>query len=453
MAADKSKSSPRTGGISKVSINPLPPVVQVSTTNREITAHAGAVLIRQVIRAIGLVEAVKRNLHVKKRSRGLNEGQFIASMAEAVAMGAGCLDDLAIARADKVQKKLRGFAVPAPQTAGAFLRRFTLGHVGQFNKALRSVHRTAFQLLGEIKQLTLDFDSTYIRSRSSRRQGADATWLKRYALHPLMCFVAEYGVCLHVKLRRGKANTSKGIVPFVDECLRRMPDGVPIRARFDSGFHSDKLLCDLQARGVTYLCAVPVTQRITGVIRRIDEISWSDCQDDKVGQVAEFGYRLSKSKVFRRHVVKRIAKKPGEQLDLETGGYHYWILVTNDHETGAAVLESEHRHKAQVEAGMRELKENFGLEVLRKHAFYANWTWILIVVTAHNLLRWTQLIGDLEPKGDLRAKRLRYRYLSVPAMLVCSGRRLNLKLRRDYPLLEGFLSALAQLKALPSPAT
>ena len=65
--------------------------------------------------------------------------------------------------------------------------------------------------------------------------------------------------------------------------------------------------------------------------------------------------------------------------------------------------------KALVESGVRELKENFGLEVLRKHQFMANWAWLLIVVTAHNLVRLTQLLGDVEPKAVLRGKWFRLR--------------------------------------------
>lgn len=164
-----------------------------------------------------LVVSVKRNLS--------------PPYTEAVATGAGCLDDLAIARADGVQEKLRGFAVPAPQTAGSFLRRFTLGHIRQFDKAMRKVHLRAFRLLGIKKgdRLTLDFDSSYIRSRTSRREGADPTYLKRYAHHPLFCHVAEFGTILHAKLRRGTAHTAKGIVAFVDESLQRIPGGAARR--------------------------------------------------------------------------------------------------------------------------------------------------------------------------------------------------------------------------------
>lgn len=436
-----------------MSINRSARPFSVSTTNRNLTAHAGAVLIRAAAHAVGLGTSIASHLGLKKRARGLTEAESILAMAEAVALGATCLDDFAIARSDHAQEELRGYAVPAPQTAGSFLRRFTLGHIGQLNKALRAVHLRAFELLGVTSgdRITLDFDSTYIRSYSSRREGADPTWTKRYTLHPLLCFVAEFSTCLHVRLRRGRSGPSSGIASFVSECLTRVPSGAHVRARFDSGFYSKDLFARLEAKGVTYLCGARLTPRLTSVIRQIPGSSWIPCVDKDEGEVAEFGYRISDDNVFRRYVVKRIPVNVGEQMEIETAGYHHWVLVTNDHATDAATLESEHRHKAQVESGMRELKENFGLDVLRKHGFMANWAWLVIVATALNLTRWSQLLGALDEDGGLRAKRLRYRYLNVPAVLVRSGRRLVLKLQRDYPLLDAFVAALTRLRSLPLP--
>lgn len=436
-----------------MSITLAPARFEVSTTNRQITAQAGAVLIRETARAVGLGEAIEEHVHLKKRLRGLSEAQTVLSISEAIAMGANCLDDLVIARSDEVQQTLRGFAVPASQTAGTFLRRFTLGHIRQFEKALRQVHQQAFAHLDAGTTITLDFDSSYIKSYSSRRQGADATYLKRYALHPLFCFVSGLDICLHLKLRRGRSNTAKGIDSFVDQSLRMVPHGAHVRARFDSGFFSDRLLAHLEKRKVTYLCGVPLNSRIKDQIGLIGEDSWSSCLDKDQGEVAEFGYRPASSKTFRRYVVKRIERRPGEQLEIETGSYNYWVLVTNDHLATPATLESEHRHKAQVEGGIRELKQNLGMHVLRKHCFYANWAWLLILATAHNLHCWTQLLGELGGDADLRAKRFRYRYLNVPALLVNSGRRLVLKLRADYPLLGTFMATLSKLRSLPSPAT
>lgn len=102
-----------------MSINRSARAFSVSTTDRNLTGHAGAVLIRPPAHAVGLGKAIAAHLQLKKRARGLSEANSILAMAEAVGLGATCLDDLAIARADRAQEELRGFAVPAPQTAGA----------------------------------------------------------------------------------------------------------------------------------------------------------------------------------------------------------------------------------------------------------------------------------------------------------------------------------------------
>jgi hypothetical protein len=126
-------------------------------------------------------------------------------------------------------------------------------------------------------------------------------------------------------------------------------------------------------------------------------------------------------------------------------------LLTNDHTSGPSRLEWEHRQKATVETGMADLKSNFGLHALRKHGFMANWAWLLIVGLGHNLCCWTQHLGALgagPDDGELRAKRLRYRYLAIPAILVHSGRRLTLRLQADYPHLKRFLGALGRLQRI-----
>lgn len=424
--------------------------VRVETTERALTAYGGAELLREAARAVGVFDEIDACVSVKQRARGLSEAEFVLGVAESIALGARCLDDLAVARADAAQEQLRGFGVPAPQTAGTWLRRFTLGHISQLNKAFEQVQRRAFTLAG-VTSVTLDFDSTYLFSRSTRRQGVDRTYKKGYALHPLLCFDAASGAAVHARLRRGKAGASTGMKTFLAETLRRVPDGVKIRARMDSGFYGGPLLTQMERADVTYLCGVPFNPRIIEAIRTIGEGFWSPCLDDKIGEVAEFGYRLRDGKVFRRYIVKRIAIEPGQQATLDEGAFRYWVFVTNDHRSSAETLESEHRRKAQVEAGMRELKSNYGLGTIRKHGFMANWTWLLLVCLGHNLCCWTQQLGRLAAGRDgaeLKAKRLRYRFLIVPAMIVRSSRQLTIRVPRRWPHRSRFLAALDRLKRL-----
>jgi hypothetical protein len=142
---------------------------------------------------------------------------------------------------------------------------------------------------------------------------------------------------------------------------------------------------------------------------------------------------------FRRYIVKRIALDDGEQLSFESGSFRYWIFVTNDHERSPVELESEHRHKADVESGMRELKSNFGLHAFRKHRFMV-WAWLLLVCLGHNLCCWTQRLGGLgagRDGADLHAKRLRYRYLAIPTMVTRSGRISRCTSRSTIPIWTG----------------
>lgn len=113
--------------------------LRVGTTSKVITAYGGAELLRQTARTVGLETSLAQCLHLKERERGLSEAQFVLSVSESIALGARCLDDLAIARSDLAQRELRGYGVPAPQTAGTWLRRFSLGHIRQLDKALAAV--------------------------------------------------------------------------------------------------------------------------------------------------------------------------------------------------------------------------------------------------------------------------------------------------------------------------
>jgi hypothetical protein len=184
-----------------MSIDPWP-TVDVGTTSRAVTAHGGATLLRDVMSAVGLVGEVDATVGLKLRARGLSEGQFVAAMAESIALGASCLDDLAVARADAAQEELRGFAVPAPQTAGGWLRRFTLGHILQLGKAMAAMCRRAYEQAG-VSEVTLDFDSTYVFSRSKRRQGADRTYKKGYEVPDRVLEVVVVAEGEHRRLAAG----------------------------------------------------------------------------------------------------------------------------------------------------------------------------------------------------------------------------------------------------------
>ena len=87
-------------------------------------------------------------------------------------------------------------------------------------------------------------------------------------------------------------------------------------------------------------------------------------------------------------------------------------LLTNRDED-LALVEAEHREHAVVEQVIADLKDQALAHFPSGH-FDANGAWTVLAALAHNLLRWTQLLGL--PDTTMRAARtLRRRLLRSPA--------------------------------------
>jgi hypothetical protein len=110
-------------------------LVRITASSQQLTAHAGLVLVRELAEQLGLPALLDR-VAVKERRRGYSPAEAILALCETLIAGGECLDDAALLRADSAQELLRGHPLPDPTTLGRFLRRFTLGHLGQLNRAL-----------------------------------------------------------------------------------------------------------------------------------------------------------------------------------------------------------------------------------------------------------------------------------------------------------------------------
>ena len=170
-------------------------MVRVVASTQQLTSHAGLVLVRELAGRLGVGERLDR-VTVKKRDRGYSPSQAILGLCETLIAGGECLDDVAFLRGDSAQELLRGHGLPEPTTLGRFLRRFSLGHIGQFNRALDEVFARVDPLLDR-ETVTLDLDATYIEHHGpvGSRQGTRGTYKGTVCWHPLLCFVGETGEC------------------------------------------------------------------------------------------------------------------------------------------------------------------------------------------------------------------------------------------------------------------
>ena len=423
-------------------------LVQIAPSSQQITAHAGLVLVRELAASLGVAELLDQ-VTVKKRARGYSPSEQLLALCETLIAGGECLDDAAVLRGDAAQEQLRGYRVPDPTTLGRFLASFNLGHLRQLDRSLDTLFTRVHPLLGR-ETVTLDLDATLVEHHGAvgSRQGTRGTYTGKIAWHPLLCFVGETGEWLHGKLRNGHAAASRGSRRFIVECLDRVPAGVPVYLRADEGFWGQHFFAELERREIIYAVGAPQIASVKARITEIPPTDWRPSSYRAGSEVASFDWQPKTWSTQRRFVVRRDPIPSGEQLRLDEGEYHYYVLVTNDHERDADTLEGWHRAKANVENRIREAKLGFGLDNLPCRGFHANWAYLLCTLLAYNLLCWLKLLALSPGEQTSYAKRLRFRFINVAATVGRSGRRLILRLAGGYPLLRDFIEALQRVRTL-----
>lgn len=109
-----------------------------------------------------------------------------------------------------------------------------------------------------------------------------------------------------------------------------------------------------------------------------------------------------------------------------------------------------HRDHARIELAIRDLKEGAGLEHCPSGHFFANAAWLGCAVLAHDLVRWTALLGGVHPEGQLTvARTVRSRVLALPGRLVNRSGRTVLRLPERWPWAPTFTAALGRIRSLP----
>jgi hypothetical protein len=147
----------------------------------------------------------------------------------------------------------------------------------------------------------------------------------------------------------------------------------------------------------------------------------------------------------RQRLIVRRTRLLGAQAELWPDWRHFAFL-TNRTE-GIELVEAEHRQHAVVELAIRDLKDQ-ALKHFPSGKFTANAAWTVIAALAHNLLRWTTLIG-LPNTTIPTARTLRRRLLTIPGRITRTARTVTLRMPARWPWETQFLAALDRLRAVP----
>src|SRR5271167_87459 len=421
--------------------------VEVVFDDERLVSDAGIALVATLAGRLGIERLVGRFVRLRRdRPGAANAGRKVMALVFAMLLGADCIDDCDVLRAGRTRRLLGGW-LPAPSTLGTFLRAFTFGHVRQLDRVLDQALMRAWRAgagPGE-ERLVVDVDSFVGESYGYQKQGVGFGYTKQRGYHPLLASRAGTGEILHVRLRKGQANTQRGVVRFAEELIARVARAGATGEklfRADSGFWNHKLITRLEQAGWSYSISVRLQFWVPEAIKQIPEQAWqplADYSQDGEAQIAEIT-------AHGRRLIVRRTRLVGPQAELWPD-WRYFPFITNRTEA-LEVLEAEHRQHAVVELTIRDLKDQ-ALAHFPSGQFNANSAWTVIACLAHNLQRWTSVIG-LSGETVRAARTIRRRLLQIPGRLTHSGRQWTLHLPARWPWQGDFTRALTRIRALPA---
>lgn len=425
-----------------------PDSVAVAFDDERLVANAGVLLTSSLIGRLGLERLVEETVDLGQRAGAARPGRKVCSLVQAMALGADSIDDCDVLRAGGTEV-LVGHRVLAPSTLGTFLRSFSFGHVRQLDRVLAGLLGRAWSAGAGpgCERLVIDIDSFLGEVYGSDKQGADFCHTGQRGLHPLLATRSGTGEVLHVRLRKGRAGSGRGAHRFVQELLARVRQAGAsgeILVRADSAFWNKKLLAYLAEKGCRYSVGVTMHKVVAERIALIAEQAWqpiADYPDSGVCELAETTLGEERLIVRRVHLHAH-----SEQTELFAYWRHFAFLTnrTEDMHT----VDREHRQHAEVELAIRDLKDQALAHFPSGH-FGANSAWTVIACLAHNLQRWTGMLGlpDATPRT---ARTIRRWLLALPGRLTRTARRWTLHLPARWPWQQNFIEALTRIRALPA---
>ena len=368
--------------------------------------------------------------------------------------GGDCLSDLGALRDQGV---LFG-PVASDPTAWRLIAALTEERLDLIRQARAAARARAWALGARPERITLDVDATLVTSHSDK-EGAAGTYKGGYGFHPLLCYLDETSEALAALLRPGNAgsNTAADHVEVLSRAVEQPPDDRPdqILVRTDSAGASHDFQDIVVEMGMRFSVGYDLTEPVRSAILATPEQAWTRAVEAS-GQprdgawVAELSIPLDSWPTGTRAICRRERPHPGAQLSFtDHDGYRSQAFITNQPDKDIALLELRHRHRARVEDQIRNAKQT-GLRNLPFTDYQMNTARLELILTAQDLLAWTQsllLDGEL---ARCEPKRLRYRLFHVAARITHTGRRVILHLPRSWPWRHALRGAFHRLQALPA---
>jgi hypothetical protein len=468
---------------------------EISDRDRGI-AHGGLGAIHALVRQLGLVEAIDRQLILFKFHLPYHESDHVLNLAYNALCGGTCLQDIELRRQDEVFLDALGARrIPDPTTAGDFCRRFDVDAIRALQNAFNDTRLKVWarQPPTFFEQANIDVDGTLVGTSGACKQGMDIAYDGTWGYHPLIVSLANTGEVLSLVNRSGNRPSHEGAATELDRAAQLCFRGGFQRVLFrgDTDFSQTEHLDRWNADGrIRFIFGYDCHANLSSIAEKLPAWAWRTLQrpprytvatkprrrPDRVKdaivqqrqferlrlqseEVAEFNYQPTAcSQVYRMVVVrKNISKEKGELRLFDE--VRYFFYITNEWVSETAEIVFSANDRCDQENLLSQLHSGCRALTAPVDNLASNWAYRVMTALAWDLKAWWAL---LMPEGrgrhqesyradklwvlGLEFKSFVQTFVGLPCQIVRTGRRLVYRLLSWNPYQPIFFRLVAVLR-------
>jgi Transposase DDE domain group 1 len=468
---------------------------EISDRDRGI-AHGGLGAIHALVRQLGLVEAIDRQLILFKFHLPYHESDHVLNLAYNALCGGTCLQDIELRRQDEVFLDALGARrIPDPTTAGDFCRRFDVDAIRALQNAFNDTRLKVWarQPPTFFEQANIDVDGTLVGTSGACKQGMDIAYDGTWGYHPLIVSLANTGEVLSLVNRSGNRPSHEGAATELDRAAQLCFRGGFQRVLFrgDTDFSQTEHLDRWNADGrIRFIFGYDCHANLSSIAEKLPAWAWRTLQrpprytvatkprrrPDRVKdaivqqrqferlrlqseEVAEFNYQPTAcSQVYRMVVVrKNISKEKGELRLFDE--VRYFFYITNEWVSETAEIVFSANDRCDQENLLSQLHSGCRALTAPVDNLASNWAYMVMTALAWDLKAWWAL---LMPEGrgrhqesyradklwvlGLEFKSFVQTFVGLPCQIVRTGRRLVYRLLSWNPYQPIFFRLVAVLR-------
>jgi len=427
--------------------------VEADFSAGRLTTDAGALLLREADRRLGLLDALDRAIP-DPRNPGLtvhSQRSLLAQRIFGIACGYEDLNDHAGLRHDPLWQALAERA-PDPEQPLASAPTLCRLENRVDRRALFDLSRVLVEQFiashdGPPGCLVLDFDATDAPVHGHQEGRFFHGYYDHHCFLPLYVFAGDQLLVAYLRpADRDAADHARAVLKLLVTRLRQAWPEVRLIFRADSGFCRWKLMRWCDSNGVGYVIGLarnPRLQALAGPWLHAAATCW-----EMTGQpqrlFGEFHYAAGPWDRRRRVIVKAEHNAQGDNPR---------FIVSNLPGSAGGLYDVLYCQRGEMENRVKEQQGMLFAGRTSCHGFLANQFRVLLAAAAYVLVEAVRRLGLAgTPMERAQVSTIRLRLFKVAALVAVSVRRLYVRMASGFPLQAQFALVLQRLSGPPAPA-